>query len=158
MLINGSMEIIGQYVPSEAAGIPNYSAGFGRINLFETVHWQELGHILSFYNENRELDTAEEDSRTISVESPNRTLKATLVWTDPSGDALQNDLDLIVQAPNGIDERHGNQPPTSIAFDRTNNVEQIVWENIPQGNVTIIVKAYRIAIHPQSYSLVIRLS
>ena len=49
--------------------------------------------------------------------------KITLVWSDPPGAALQNDLDLIVRAANG-DERHGNMG-TSSDFDRLNNVEQV---------------------------------
>jgi serine protease AprX len=57
------------------------------------------------------------------------TLKVTLVWTDPPGAKLQNDLDLIVKTSNG-QVRHGNMG-TSKNFDRVNNVEQVVWANIP---------------------------
>src|SRR5205085_1025908 len=35
------------------------------------------------------------------------TFKITLVWSDPAGSNLQNDLDLIVKAADGS-ERHGN--------------------------------------------------
>ncbi|HEV7877535.1 hypothetical protein [Bradyrhizobium sp.] len=54
--------------------------------------------------------------------------QVTLVWSDPPGEGLQNDLDLLVVAGNR--ERHGNAPDGSKDFDRKNNVEQetmIIW-------------------------------
>jgi hypothetical protein len=83
-------------------------------------------------------------------------LKITLVWTDPPGSALQNDLDLIVRAADG-EERHGNMG-TSPKFDRVNNVEQIVWNNIPPGEAEVIVQAFRITNFPQPYAYAWRLS
>jgi hypothetical protein len=60
----------------------------------------------------------------------------TLVWTDPPGRGLQNDLDLIVKGPNNI-EKHvnmGDRPE----FDRSNNVEQVVWTSLPAEDIRII--------------------
>jgi hypothetical protein len=82
-------------------------------------------------------------------------LKVTLVWTDPAGDTLQNDLDLVVRTQGG--ERHGNMG-TSSGFDRVNNVEQVVWNNIPAGTAEIIVSAFRVTNFPQPYALVWRLT
>jgi hypothetical protein len=90
------------------------------------------------------------ESDTIKVTVRKSSLKVTLVWTDPPGAALQNDLDLIVGAPNG-QERHGNKG-TSNAFDRANNVEQVVWNNIPPGDIKIIFKAYKITNYAQPYA------
>jgi serine protease AprX len=78
------------------------------------------------------------------------------VWTDYPGEALQNDLDLIIKTADGK-ERHGNVAPTSSEFDRRNNVEQVVWNDLPAGKLEIIVHAYRI-LQPQSYALVVRVS
>jgi hypothetical protein len=83
-------------------------------------------------------------------------LKVTLVWTDPPGEGLQNDLDLIVRLGSGT-ERHGNQPAAGTGFDRTNNVEQVVWDHPQSGQATIRVRAFRAAQFPQSYALVVRL-
>ena len=69
---------------------------------------------------------------------------------------LQNDLDLIVRAENG-QERHGNMG-TSTNFDRKNNVEQIVWTNMPPGTAKIIIRAFRITQFPQPYAYAWRLS
>jgi hypothetical protein len=85
-----------------------------------------------------------------SLQGISPTLKVTLVWSDPPGATLQNDLDLIVVAANG-QERHGNMG-NSKGFDRVNNVEQVVWENIPAGAVKITVRAFRITQFPQSYA------
>ncbi len=85
-----------------------------------------------------------------------QTLKVTLVWTDPAGEALQNDLDLIVTTPDG-QELHGNMAPGAAAFDRSNNVEQI---NVPistAGQAKIAVHAFR-TLAPQPYALVVRVS
>jgi hypothetical protein len=84
------------------------------------------------------------------------TLKITLVWTDPPGAMLQNDLDLIVVASNN-QERHGNMGTTK-NFDRINNVEQVVWNNIPPGDVEITIRAFHITQFPQSYWYAWRIS
>jgi hypothetical protein len=155
MLINGATDMLGQYAPSEAATVPNFSEGFGRVNLAATVGPFKENERIIVKDEATELDVGEEEITTNEIMNPGGLLKATLVWTDPPGEALQNDLDLIVRATNGI-ERHGNMPPSSTDFDRHNNVEQIFWSDIPVGEIEVIVRAHRIPIHPQSYSLVIR--
>jgi serine protease AprX len=42
-------------------------------------------------------------------------------------------------------------------FDRVNNVEQLVWRNLPVGDVHIVVRAWRVTQFPQSYALAARL-
>jgi hypothetical protein len=93
----------------------------------------------------------------ITIEPQTSLLKVTLVWTDLPGQNLQNDLDLIVRTAVG-EECHGNQAPGSPCFDRANNAEQVTWNDVPTGDVQIIVRAERIALleRPQSYALVIR--
>lgn len=69
---------------------------------------------------------------------------------------LHNGSKLIVKATNG-QVRHGNMG-TSQRFDRVNNVEQVVWENIPPGNVTITVHAFHITQFAQPYAYAWRIS
>jgi len=157
MLINGARNVVGQYVPSEAGGVPNVNEGFGRVDVAAVIGPFAAGQQVVVRDENTVLDTDEEEKTTINVPAGATMLKVTLVWTDPPGEGLQNDLDLIVRAANG-EERRGNQPPNSTAFDRTNNVEQVVWEGVPSGNVDVFVRAFRAAIFPQSYALVIRIT
>ena len=150
ILINGAQSIAGQYVPSEAGNIPNNSEGFGRVDMATT-----LNDSIQLQDEATELDTGDEEITTVTV-SDGASLKVTLVWTDRPGPTLQNDLDLIVRAANG-QERHGNVPAGSTEFDRTNNVEQIIWEDLPIGNVDIVIRAHRIPTFAQSYALVTRI-
>jgi hypothetical protein len=155
MLLNGAHNSQGQYTPSEAGSIPYNSEGFGRVDVASTIGPYAASESVTLKDEATALDTDEEERTTVTIGTNLTTLKVTLVWTDPPGDALQNDLDLIVRVANN-QERHGNMPATSTAFDRRNNVEQVVWTGVPTGNVDIIVRAHRISQHPQSYALVIR--
>jgi hypothetical protein len=156
MLINGAKDLVGQYVPSEAGEIPNFSEGFGRVDLAATVGPRGDQVQVIFKDEDTELETREEETTTVEVSQANSLLKVTLVWTDFPGEALQNDLDLIVRTADG-QERHGNMPLSSTEFDRQNNVEQVVWSNISAGTVEIIVRAHRI-LRPQSYALVVQIA
>jgi hypothetical protein len=49
-------------------------------------------------------------------------------------------------------------PAGSKDFDRKNNVEQVVMDNLVPGNAVVSVIAHSIAVAPQSYALVVRLS
>jgi len=154
LIINAAHNITGQYVPPEVGTIPDNSEGFGRVNVGEVV--AQTGQV-KFWDEGdgKQLDTGEEEARTVTVAAANQTIKATLVWTDPAGSGLQNDLDLILRAANGT-EQHGNVPANSTSFDRVNNVEQVTWGNVPIGDVQIITRANRITQATQSYALVVR--
>jgi len=154
LLINGAVELVGQYTPSEAGRSPNNNSGFGRVNLGASVIIPGPHPNAGCGDGGPLREGGEED--TVLVHVPGSTLKVTLVWTDPQGPLLQNDLDLIVRAPNG-QERHGNMG-TSESFDRFNNVEQVVWEHIPSGDVKIIIRAFRITNFPQPYAYAWRLS
>jgi subtilisin family serine protease len=156
-LINGAQPISGQYTPSEAGDIPSINQGFGRVDLQATIGPYEAGTTVSFRDEKTELDTNQEERTPVKIPAGARQLKVTLVWTDPAGETLQNDLDLIVQAEGG-QERHGNVPDSSSDFDRANNVEQVLWNSPPAGDAVIIVKAFRVTRLFQSYALVFRIS
>jgi hypothetical protein len=147
LLINGAVELTGEYNPSEAGPSPNNNSGWGRVNV--GASFLQAGANAGFADAGP-IEQGNEDKITVNVPQGGGCLKVTLVWTDPPGAALQNDLDLIVRAPEGS-ERHGNQG-TGSDFDRVNNVEQVVWQNIPAGEVTIAVKAFRITTGPQPYA------
>ena len=156
LLITGARNINGQYIPSEAGLIPNNAEGFGRVDMASTIGPFLAGEELLLEDEGTALDTGDEESISITA-AAGTTLKVTLVWTDPSGESLQNDLDLIVRAGDG-QERHGNVGPASTAFDRINNVEQVTWSQVPEGDVTIVVRAHRVTRLAQTYALVVRTS
>jgi serine protease AprX len=168
LLINGATELAGQYGPSEAGLSPNNNSGWGRVDLAGSV-------IIPGPNANAGFGDAgplkQGESGTVVVNIPQRgggaaggprpfgaspSFKVTLVWTDPPGATLQNDLDLIVVASDG-QERHGNAGAGK-NFDRTNNVEQVVWNNMPSGPAKITVVAFRITQFAQPYAFVWRIS
>ncbi|MFE1409833.1 S8 family serine peptidase [Streptomyces sp. NPDC058746] len=149
MLVNGADELKGQYVPTEAGPSPNNNSGFGIVNLRQAVVLPTDAGRAGF-TDAKELDQGEERVFHITVPQGATRLKVTLVWTDPPGKALQNDLDLIVRA--GGQERHGNMG-TGSGFDRVNNIEQVNWQSIPAGEAEVVVRAFRITQFAQPYAV-----
>ncbi|RKK80163.1 hypothetical protein BFJ68_g16703 [Fusarium oxysporum] len=163
LLINGAVDITGQYTGDESGDLPSISAGFGRVNLNNSVilpgmnpnagsgegpplkQGEEWGITITVPEENRQDDGLEEGT-TSAVHPHHPTLKVTMVYSDFPGAMLQNDLNLVVQKGTTT-ERHGNKGATSFpvgstnGFDGVNNVEQIVWTNVPVGVINIKVKA-----------------
>jgi hypothetical protein len=154
LLINGAKDLTGQYVPSEAGTIPNNSEGFGRVDVQAVTGPYAAGETLTFFDENKGLDTGDSSQQTVSIPAGATLLKVTLVWTDPPGEGLQSDLDLIVTI--GAEVRNGNMPPGSTSFDRINNVEQVVWTGVPAGTAQIKILAFKATHGPQKFALVIR--
>ncbi|KAH7345793.1 peptidase S8 and S53 [Pyrenochaeta sp. MPI-SDFR-AT-0127] len=159
VLINGAAEVVGQYFPSETGVSPNNASGFGRVDMRTTV-FDKGSKFHGCFQSTKSLDDEDEFGFDIpipekprSYQSPmgatSYSLKITLVWSDPPGSMLQNDLDLIVKA--GNTEFHGNLGSKS-GFDRLNNVEQIVWDGIPHSVAKVIIKAHRITREPQHFS------
>ncbi|KAF8447055.1 peptidase S8/S53 domain-containing protein [Terfezia claveryi] len=68
-----------------------------------------------------------------------RRFKVTLVYTDLPGQILQNRL-LLTLVHHG-EQRHGNIFEGVMRF---NNVQQVVWDDIPAGDVTLRVEAQHI--------------
>jgi hypothetical protein len=179
LLINGAVLLAGQYTPSEAGPSPNNNSGWGRVDLVGSVILPGPDPDAGF-GTGGPLNQGDRDTFTVDIpaDHPRRravpsgadttaappvrthssgaTFKITLVWTDPPGPDLQNDLDLVVIAADGT-ERHGNAGTTT-GFDRANNVEQVLWTNMPPGKATISVSAFRIARFAQPYSYAWRLS
>ena len=152
ILINGAVTLPGQYSPTEAGTSPNMSSGWGRVDLAGSIIIPGPNPNGGF-GEGGPLKQGQNGTVTITIPKKKGsagahisgigyTLKVTLVWSDPPGAKLQNDLDLIVKASNG-QVRHGNMG-TSKNFDRVNNVEQVVWDNIPAGAVTFTINAFHI--------------
>jgi serine protease AprX len=154
ILINGATPMAGQYSPQEVNDPPDISQGFGRVNMPTTVGPFETGTVIVIKDENNQLDTGQRRWYSVPVKAGQSVLKVTLVWTDMPGDALQNDLDLVVLGASG-EERGGNGTAPDNP-DQSNNVEQVIWNDPPPGRAVIRVHASRITSTPQNYALVIR--
>src|SRR6478752_1815140 len=167
--------LAGQYNPTDAGASPNNNSGWGRVDLAGSVIIPGPGDPDGGFGDGDPLQEGEEGGITVTIPErgkPKRagdggaepepagpgsaTLKVTLVWSDPPGAQLQNDLDLIVIASDGT-ERHGNMG-TGDGFDRANNVEQVLWTNMPPGDAKIIFRAFRITQFAQPYAYVWRIS
>ncbi|KAM7201141.1 Peptidase S8/S53 domain containing protein [Rhypophila sp. PSN 637] len=157
LLINGAVSIKGQYMPDDIWHQPNPHSGFGRVDLAGSL--PKLNDPFSGYD----TGVADEDNEepvhveiSIPVVDPAKSLtfKITLAYADLPGGQLQNDLNLLVVI--GGEQRHGNQGMDSfplgtktVGFDRRNNVEQVLWENIPASAhdagsfVKVVVKPFR---------------
>jgi hypothetical protein len=126
LLINGAMPMKGQYhqaLPNGEFGAslvaPNSNSGFRRVNLINSLRNIVDNPENSVYGfqdmtgqDSLGIDDRHRSEHDVTVVIPAGspsalTLKVTPVWTDPSGEKPQNDLDLIV-AGRG-DQKHGNQ-------------------------------------------------
>jgi subtilisin family serine protease len=150
VLINGAVELKGQYQPSEAGPSPNYSSGWGRVHLTESVLTTTASDSAGCH-EGAALEDGGSFAFTVPVTQAGATLKVTLVWTDPPAPKLQNDLQLTVTL--GTQTRAGNP-----GLNRTNNVEQVVWTNIPQGWANVRILARSLTHSPQGYAVAWKLS
>jgi serine protease AprX len=105
LLINGATELLGQYNPPETGQSPNANSGWCRINLANSVvlgNQPDTGYVEA--DPLRQGEAREVLS--IPVPAGHKHLKVTLVWTDPPGPLLQNDLNLTVVVDG--QERHRN--------------------------------------------------
>jgi serine protease AprX len=146
VIINGAVELPGQYSPSEAGPSPNPASGWGRISVQDSAL---VASATAGYGEGGPLEEDGTFDIDVNVSGGGNTLKVTLVWSDPPGAMLQNDLDLTVTA--GGSERHGNMGSRP-GFDRINNVEQVNWTNVPSGQAKITVSAFRLTSDSQSFA------
>ncbi|KAF2216904.1 hypothetical protein CERZMDRAFT_64299 [Cercospora zeae-maydis SCOH1-5] len=166
LLINGAV----LSSSADAGGGPliyDYAQGFGRVNVLASLSMVRQGSCVDGWKGKMEsqgggthaqdvfpLRVTPETERTwqsppLSVPSTGaRTrLTVTLTYPDPHGALLQNDLNLIVRAgEGGALERHGNMADGDQAFDTTNNVEKVIWDNVTGPTAVIIVKAQAFAI------------
>lgn len=155
-LLNGAYNMIpGQYGSEdyqEISGRPDYSQGWGRVDIENSIYPQNPKAIKYFDNP-AHLNLSESWNLSYNVLCTSEPLRVTLVWTDYPGDAavvpqLVNNLDLSVIGPDGT--YYGNGAP-----DTVNNVEGVELLTPVTGTYTITVNATNVPQGPQNFSLVI---
>ncbi|WP_406661021.1 PGF-pre-PGF domain-containing protein [Methanolobus sp. ZRKC3] len=157
-LINGAIDLTpGQHGTGdhqEISGRPDYSQGWGRVDIENSI-FPKYPEVIKYFD-NIPLNTTGSIPNNWPVNygfiDENKTFRTTLVWTDypgiPLADSqLVNNLDLIVFS-NGS-TFYGNGAP-----DTSNNVEGIELINQGNGNYTISVNGTAVQQGPQNYSLV----
>lgn len=142
---------------------PDFTYGFGRMNARNSV--EAIENNTSFTGT---IDNGGSATFTIpSVPAGTAQIKVLLCWNDPAASAgaasaLVNNLDLTVKGPDAVihyplvlDPSAGNVNNIAVeGVDSRNNIEQVVIDNPPSGNVTVIVKGTGIAQGPQHYVVV----
>lgn len=173
ILIHGAQKIKGQYAAAKndaedhsadsRGRIPNYSQGFGRVNLEQSLFPPDPTSIEMF--DGHRLSINEQREYQFQVQSDKVELKATLVWTDYPSEAagiLYNDLTLIVHTPDGR-EFHGNfvdPQPAGKNFDDKNNIEKVIIAKPAKGIYRVVIKGDMVMIAApggtgQDYALVV---
>lgn len=140
---------------------PSSRQGFGRVLLESSIpitgtsKWKEGWRIQIIDGANLTADGSHE----YCVRALGGPIRVTLVWTDPPASpsaksALVNDLDLTVRSA-GL---KGKELLGNGMEDHVNNVERVAVDDMPEGNLAIVVKAHHIAAGygQQTYALVVQ--
>ena len=157
-------------IPMSDVKIPNTRIGYGMVDLSTVLTFADSPASLKSHFYNSVLITQGQNlARCFALAggtSP-RSVKVTLVWTDPAGTAfgdaaLVHDLDLVIVDPGGKFYYGNNFTTTTESFlehpyiDVVNNNEQITIKNAAAGTYTVRVRATDVAAAAgQKYSLVV---
>ncbi len=155
-IINGAMNLTpGQYGTGEykeIAGRPDYSQGWGRVDIENSIYPQ-YPETIRYFDNPKPLNTGDSWNVSYDILNSDQPLRVTLVWTDYPGDAaaelqLVNNLDLKVVGPDDTYDGNGR-------IDTVNNVEGVELTNLSAGTYTFIVNGTDIPLGPQNFSLVV---
>lgn len=151
ILINGSIDMQGQYTPDETGSIPNPNEGWGRVNINNALFPETTRRIQFSDSPEYALQTGEIRTFHIHVHDNSRPLKVTLVWTDAPGAGVINELYLRVEAPSGIihdgdyDDQGQLNPYANVGVNGVqNNVQQITIQTPELGQHSIHVIAVNV--------------
>ena len=161
-LINGTRKLSGADSIAPATGEPNYHQGHGCVDMQRTVPSQAAPNLVLRFVDNWSTPqgqfTATGQRRRFRFTVPAGTpeLRVALAYTDRPARALQNNLNLFMQLPNG-DKRLGNADlPLSLHIpDPDNNVEVIRVATPAAGDYLIQVTATNLLTGPQDFALVV---
>jgi serine protease AprX len=140
-------------LPAATLAVADNDQGFGRVNL-DAVLAPPSPVTAEFIDGMSGLLTGQVFSKTLPIASAQAPLKAVLVYSDFPGESLVNNLNLILQAPDG--KRFvGNQLPGAMTADAKNNVELVRVESPVAGEWAIQVVASNVPHGPQDFALVL---
>jgi hypothetical protein len=142
---------------------PDYSYGFGFINLLRAVQVMENNQYVT-----SSLTAGGTNTFNFSVPANTAQLKVMLYWHDPAANVLAaktlvNDLDLDITSPSGtvvlpriLDTVSVNvNNVAGTGADHINNIEQVTIANPASGNYNVRVKGSSIPVNsPQEYFVV----
>ncbi len=166
IMINGAQEITGT---GTTGGAPSQSQGWGRINLGNSLYFQDDARGLWLDDQTDGLETNDEYTQVLSVEA-GAPLVVTLVWHDapalvnanPHG---VNQLRLELETPDGqiwtqkLPLNGGLTSPNPVAdtttanYDDRNNVHNIELPTPDTGSYVVRVRGIQVAQGPQPFAL-----
>ena len=148
LLINGA-DILNPPTPDSPRFVPSKESGFGRVNMANAVGIVRCERGAGFQECELSHNTPKQGKEIeVKVDRTNTTLKATLVWSDPPGDMIKNQLHLTVR---------DSSKKSKFAIGK-NTSQQVVWCNISPGKVTLNVRVTgKLDKSPQSFAVVWRL-
>jgi subtilisin family serine protease len=152
-LLKAAMVAGATRVPSGVQGaIVDNDQGYGRVDVDAIVAPQEPASV-EFIDVTPGVQTGQQDSRKLTVQSSGVPLRIALTWSDAPGPTIVNNLNLIVTAPDGT-KHVGNQPAGGTSFDTANNVEVVHVDSPESGDWTVDVVGSNVPQGPQDFALV----
>jgi len=159
-LINSTRWLTGLTAIQDFATGPNYHQGFGAVWLPHAIPSAANPNFVLHFVDNwqdpaKHLAAGGQRRRYQFMLQGAAELRITLTYTDPPGRALQNNLNLFLQLPDGS-KRFGNMslPHGLNQPDTVNNVESIRITNAPAGAYLIQISAQNL-FEPQDFALVV---
>ncbi|MFJ9648341.1 S8 family serine peptidase [Streptomyces sp. NPDC101206] len=157
-LINGARTLSG---PDSMANDPHYHQGFGAVTMPTTLPHDgaadfALECVDTWQKPAKQFRRTGERKRFHVTAGPATPFRLCLAYTDLPGRGLQNDISVIVQAPDGT-KHVGNAglPNRLLRSDCTNNVEVVRIDSPPAGTYLIQVFARNLLAGPQDFALVV---
>jgi len=160
-IINGTRRLTGADSVADHPGTPNYHQGFGCVDvagaLPDVLDPALRLEFIDNWNDPSTQLASDQRRRWQFTVQPGGTLRLCMVHTDPPANAIQNNLNLLLEKPGGGPKLFGNmQLPMSLNQpDAVNNVEIIRIQNAPPGTYIVQVTATSIMRGPQDYALVV---
>ena len=159
ILINSARDL-GLPGPDYVYGYGIVDAELGALTIAGQEDVGETNKVRSRFEESTLLD-GEEQEHSFQVPRGMRELRLTLVWHDPPGAKLVNDLDISVRSPEGeeslpwVNNPDNPLEPATRGQNTRDNTEQLFVERPRSGIWTVKVKGRRVRQGPQDYALVL---
>ncbi len=161
-LINSTRWLTGSDSIKDHNELPNFHQGFGCIQMQNAIPNSinqnfKIEFVDPWKTPNEQFNHSGQRFRFHFSISGGDCLRICLVWTDPPGRALQNNLNLFVQeAPNGKKWIGNENLPMKLTdLDTDNNVEVVRIENPHIGDYYIQITGTNLLRVPQDYALVV---
>jgi serine protease AprX len=162
-LINGTRWLKGDDSIADIELLPNYHQGFGSVYLPYTIPNNmfpnmRLEFVDTWTTDNLKFNETGDIIRYQFSITQSDWLRVCLVWTDPPGNAIQNNLSLVLDKEGDITKKwisNESWPHNLKDLDSHNNVQVIRLEDVKPGRYNIHIIASNLLKQRQDFALVI---